>query len=201
MEQWCSSKKENYMENQNQNQNVGETREYRTLRGLPHWAKNYYLISRDGEIVSTYGDRMRRIRWTESNGYAYVTLGGRRTAYTTPVHRLVAATYLGACPDGMEVHHIDGDKLNNNVENLKYVSRQSNMIRGWCSGQFDRVSAAVKNKREQLGGSISSLTEDDVRQIRRLRTVLTNAAIGYIFDLHPMQISRIVNRRSYANID
>jgi hypothetical protein len=37
------------------------------------------------------------------------------------VHDLVAMSFIGPCPKGHKVHHIDGNKTNNYVKNLKYV--------------------------------------------------------------------------------
>lgn len=44
------------------------------------------------------------------------------------VHALVAAAFLGPRPDGMEVRHLDGDPLNNDLSNLIYgTSSQNNL--------------------------------------------------------------------------
>lgn len=184
-----------------------ETIEYRTLKGLPKKYNNWYIVSSKGEIFSTCYNKITRMRGSMSKGYRSITFVQRnrdrtfKCAYSTLIHRLVAETFLGKCPKGMEVHHIDNNKLNNDISNLKYVSRESNMIRAWCEGRFSKVSAAVKAKRKELDGKCTSLTTDDVRQIRRLRRVLTNAQVGYVYSLHPMQISRIVNKRSFANVE
>jgi hypothetical protein len=44
------------------------------------------------------------------------------------VHVLVAAAFLGPCPDGQEVRHLDGDKLNNCLDNLIYGTRSENNL-------------------------------------------------------------------------
>lgn len=61
------------------------------------------------------------------NGYMHimpVVDGKNRNAY---VHQLVAEAFLGPCPDGYEVNHIDADKTNNRADNLEYVTRQGNV--------------------------------------------------------------------------
>lgn len=42
------------------------------------------------------------------------------------VHRVVWTLLKGAIPSGMEVDHIDGDKTNNRIENLRLASRSDN---------------------------------------------------------------------------
>ena len=45
---------------------------------------------------------------------------------TKNVHVLVAQAFLGSRPEGMHVCHIDGDKTNNNLSNLKYGTPKEN---------------------------------------------------------------------------
>ena len=42
------------------------------------------------------------------------------------VHRLVAIAFIGNPQKGQEVNHIDGNKGNNAVENLEWVSKSEN---------------------------------------------------------------------------
>ena len=45
---------------------------------------------------------------------------------TEKVHRLVALNFIGERPDGLQIDHIDRDKTNNKVDNLRYVSGKIN---------------------------------------------------------------------------
>lgn len=56
------------------------------------------------------------------DGYLTVRLKDNKGIYSTElVHVLVAATFIGPCPSGHKLIHIDNNKQNNNVKNLKYV--------------------------------------------------------------------------------
>lgn len=44
----------------------------------------------------------------------------------TPVHRIVLFAFRGAPAAGLECNHIDGNKKNNSVENLEWVTRREN---------------------------------------------------------------------------
>lgn len=43
------------------------------------------------------------------------------------LHVLVAEAFIGPRPDGLEVHHIDHDRMNPRVDNLEYVTHQENV--------------------------------------------------------------------------
>jgi hypothetical protein len=54
------------------------------------------------------------------NGYIYINskvVGGK----PTPLHRIIWEMEVGPIPAGYHIDHIDGDKLNNRVENLRCV--------------------------------------------------------------------------------
>lgn len=62
-----------------------------------------------------------------SSGYRKVSLTKAGKVLQRYVHRLVMAAFVGPAPDGHEVNHIDGDKANNALANLEYVTRSENM--------------------------------------------------------------------------
>lgn len=51
----------------------------------------------------------------------------RKTIY---IHTLVAETFLGVRPEGQVIDHIDGDKSNNNLSNLRYTTVAENCKKG-----------------------------------------------------------------------
>lgn len=69
-----------------------------------------------------------------SSGYLTVSLFVRGKSTPTLVHRLVTAAFLGPRPDGHEVNHRDGDKRNNVVANLEYVTRAQNVRHAFAMG-------------------------------------------------------------------
>ena len=52
------------------------------------------------------------------------------------VARLVAMTFLGLPTDGLTVNHKDGNRLNNNIENLEWLSLADNIRHGFATGLY-----------------------------------------------------------------
>jgi len=59
-------------------------------------------------------------------GYLCVNLYKNGTPKPYSVHRLVALTFLGPCPKGLEVRHGVGGILDNTPKNLQYGTRSEN---------------------------------------------------------------------------
>lgn len=60
------------------------------------------------------------------SGYRFVCLVKGGKSSQRYVHRLVAAAFIGEAPADHEVNHRDGDKSNNHLDNLEYVTRSEN---------------------------------------------------------------------------
>jgi hypothetical protein len=74
------------------------------------------------------------------------------------VHRIVAAAFIGPCPEGYEVNHKDGNKNNAAVSNLEYVTPRQNAVHA--------VNVLGHHRGEHHHWA--KLKEDDVRAIRNL---------------------------------
>ena len=53
--------------------------------------------------------------------------GTGKMQFTKDLHVIVATTFLGARPKAHDVNHKDGNKLNNSVANLEYLTREQNI--------------------------------------------------------------------------
>lgn len=90
-----------------------------------------YSVSNFGNVRSertttcTYTGRMLK-NVTHRCGYLQVGLYKNGRAKIFLVHRLVASAFLGPCPPGFQVNHKDGNKANNHLDNLEYITPVEN---------------------------------------------------------------------------
>ena len=93
-----------------------------------------YQVSNQGQVRNRSSGCIRRL--SMSNGYYHVDLyknDGKRHGYTKQVHVLVAEAFLGKHP-GLHVNHKDGDKTNNVVVNLEWVTPSENLQHAYDTG-------------------------------------------------------------------
>lgn len=85
------------------------------------------IVSKSG-VVRAVGMNNRVRNPFINCGYAMLKV---RTAYKKyshiGVHRLVWLAWKGPIPNGYEINHRDGNKLNNCLDNLELMTRQQNM--------------------------------------------------------------------------
>lgn len=81
-----------------------------------------YLVTLDGKVFSL--KYMRFLKTTKRpDGYVYVKIGDK----THRIHRLVAQTYIPNPEDKPQVNHIDGNKTNNMLCNLEWMTQSENI--------------------------------------------------------------------------
>lgn len=102
-----------------------------------HGYKGIYQVSSTGIVKSLerhtkrnghpkkVNERLLKQHLTH-NGYPVVCLCKNGKSKMARVHQLVIMAFKGFSNKGLVVHHKDHNKLNNNINNLEYVSKQKN---------------------------------------------------------------------------
>lgn len=105
--------------------------EFRKIKSL----KYLYEVNESGTIFRNVKSKKQlkiKLDYHHStNGYyvTFVHIGGRKKSkiIRVMIHRVVAECWLGECPDGYEVDHIDRNSHNNDYRNLRYVTKSEQM--------------------------------------------------------------------------
>lgn len=157
-----------------------------------------YKVFSNGKIVAleferkdTIGNRTKHFKEKtikpsqNRDGYYCVNLGGRVCLEKWTVHRLVATLFLEKPNGDYEVNHKDGNKGNNNVSNLEWVTHSENEIHknenglsgrtihtnytayknGYKSGKYIN-----KNNRNTELFELSRIWEENLENINSLRS-------------------------------
>ncbi len=192
---WC---RECHADYEFRKQHGAERPKYQPLPGEEwrpvEWTGGAYEVSNLGRLRSVRGTgagRWYRLRKTriDSNGYPSVVLGpctGRRTCR---IHCLVAAAFLGPRPKGHDVNHKDANKTNNRADNLEYVTELENTRHALALGLVPEGKGHPK------------LTDDQVRQIRRLHRVTPPREVAAQFGVSRSTIQNVWYGVCYTDVE
>ncbi len=125
--------------------------------------------------------------------YLFVNLWRKNKAKLTLVHRLILETFVGPCPDGMEVCHSPDRKASNNrLDNLRWDTKKGNASDKYIHGTDQRGDKH----------HMSKLSEFEVREIRRLHVtgMYTQRRLAVMFRITFGTINDIVLRRTWSHI-
>ncbi len=127
-------------------------------------------------------------------GYLFVTMIVNQVYKTVTVHKLVALAFIGKRLDGMEVNHKDGNKSNNCLSNLEYVTPSENTQHAYDHGLIKAIRG------EDCHNVIVS--ETDVVAIRRLYATgkYSQTVIGSMFGIKQPTVSAIIRRRLWKHV-
>lgn len=105
------------------------------------------------------------------------------------IHRLVLHAFLGPCPEGQEVNHIDADRTNNNRPNLEYVSHSENMKHAYSLG---------RKRQDGEHNNHSKMTWGKVEQLRAMAaTGAPLTALAEEFSIHYQTAYKIRSGKSW----
>lgn len=144
-----------------------------------------YQVSNLGNVKSLKFNKEKILKGgIEGRGYRHVTLYIKGYQYQKRISYLVLLTFISSCPKGMEVSHLDGNSLNDQLINLKWETRLKNHYR---------------RKGENSG--IAKLKNENIIKIRELlKRNYTQKIIANIFNVSITTISRIKRNKTWSHV-
>lgn len=101
-----------------------------------------YLIYDDGTLYNEKKDKTYK-PLTDSKGYKYYDIRHLNARYSCPkVHRLVMLAFSEEVPKP-QINHIDGNKSNNSLDNLEWVTNKQNRTHAIDKGLKDEVRYGI----------------------------------------------------------
>ena len=142
---------------------------------------DYYEVSDHGRVrriaegPGTHSGRILKPN-VNSSGHYSMQMRCHYRRVDKLAHRLVAEAFIRPLRTKEHVHHKDGDKANNRLENLEILS------------EHDHRSLHAQGE----GCTRSKLKEKDVREIRQLlKDGFGAAEISFVYDVWPQTVYRI----------
>lgn len=129
-----------------------------------------YEISNVGNVRRTLiSGCVKELRCSIMNrGYRYFQTNrqGQRTNHL--IHQLVAKVFIGERPDGLVVDHIDRDKLNNNVSNLRYITQKENVFNS--HRVYTHIPQDTENRRKLVAHEWAENNKEIIKQKKKIYT-------------------------------
>lgn len=174
------------------------------MKPIPGY-ESLYMINQSGEVLSlerqvkTKGGSFRTIpqhylTWQLTHdGYLFVKLTKNKIKTCIKVHRLVAMAFIPNPENKPQVNHKDGNKTNNTICNLEWVTGKENM------------EHAVSNKLNNCGRGEkqghAKATNDIVLKMREFGNAgWTHQAIADKFNFSRSAVTSIINRKRWNHI-
>jgi len=124
-------------------------------------------------------------------GYPMVNLRKQGKTYYRRVHSLVAQAFIETNHEDLTVNHKDGNKINNHLSNLEYLSQADN----------NRHAQSLGLRPSGSKCSWARLNESDVKEILSLSTHgMSQGKIGKKFGVNQSSVSLIVRGKMWKSI-
>ena len=109
------------------------------VRSLDRYVKHYTGVLRKlkGKYLAT----------TISNGYLSTGLTKNGKTKTHNIHRLMGVSFIPNPENKRCINHIDGNKLNNSLENLEWTTDKENLNHAWDNGLCENVRNASRKRK------------------------------------------------------
>ena len=155
---------------------------YRRVDGFPH-----IICNKEGDLL--YFNRRPVKLHCNNKGYLCCSLLNK----TKLVHRLIALTWIPNPDNKPQVNHIDGNKTNNKVENLEWVTGLENMQHATMTGLRDTEKMKLNGNGEKNSQAV--LTLDNVKEMRKIYSdtlLQAKISIAKTFDIPVTLVNEVI---------
>lgn len=152
--------------------------------------------------VSNYGAVRRKHKVVirkpnnHSCGYLQVVLSKGNKVYAEYVHRLVAKAFIVNPLNKDCVNHKDGDKKNNHVDNLEWVTYSENNKHAYDNHLFYQ---GFQNGSKHFNSKLDERKALEIYDLS-INRVLTIKEIGKIYGVSHTVVSEIKNKKAWVHI-
>ena len=108
---------------------------------FPHSSlTQYYCSNSNGDIVKITSDRITNIPQQPQNGYLQVVLSQGRMRKVYRAHRFIYECMNNRIlNDDVEIDHIDRNRSNNRIDNLREVNRYTNVLNRFTNREVNEL--------------------------------------------------------------
>lgn len=132
--EWVTTWENNQIENKKEaRKRINYEKADMTKDWRPLLFTELYGVNSDGEMMNFKTGR--KIIGSDRNGYKRVTIDN----HVYSIHRLIWETFNGPIPEGMLVDHINGNRSNNALYNLRLVTQSDNMKSAMTNGHSGQI--------------------------------------------------------------
>ena len=117
-----------------------------------------YLVSNTGFVK---GPKGHILSGSITNGYYRIGLYNGKNKKYEFVHRIVAKTFIPNPENKPIINHKDGNKLNNNIDNLEWCTQQENVIHARDVLKISYQTDAAHEARKQKIKIIDIITKEE----------------------------------------
>lgn len=128
----------------------------------------YYMISTFGNVYHRYREIIMKPS-PETSGYLMISLSTKFGPKYFQIHRLVLMRFkpIQDC-ESLQVNHIDGNKKNNHLCNLEWVTRSENILHAYNNG-LHSYGGTIS---EELATAIINLLKENKYQAKEIADML-----------------------------
>lgn len=114
-----------------------------------------YFITEDAKIFSTFKGGLKELKpYKSRDGYLLIRLFKEsKQGKMFSLHRLVVESFIGNKPGELyQIDHIDNDKSNNSVSNLRWITQKENLLKKYNEDGY-KIHFAIPTIQKTMDGT------------------------------------------------